>query len=57
MIINPLHSNISIHILHTILYVSLHAGKENWFNNQGLLKLVIISFVLMTVMRDSVLIM
>ena len=57
MIINPLHPNISIHILHTVLYVSLRAGKENWFNNQGLLKLVIISFILMTVMCDSVLIM
>ena len=57
MIINPLHPNISIHILHTVLYVSLQAGKENWFNNQGLLKLVIISLILMTVMCDSVLIM
>ena len=57
MIINPLHPNISKHILHTVLYVSLRAGKENWFNNQGLLKLVIISFILMTVMCDSVLIM
>lgn len=44
--IYPLHPNISKHILHTVLYVSLRAGKENWFNNQGLLKLVIISIIL-----------
>ena len=57
MIINPLHPNISKHILHTVLYVSLRAGKENWFNSRGLLKLVIISFILLTIMCDSVVIM
>ena len=32
------------------LHISLHAGKENLFNNQELLQLVIISFILMTLM-------
>ena len=31
----------------------LCAGKENLFNNQGVLQLIIISFILMTLMFDS----
>ena len=35
------------------LYISYGANKENLFNNQELLWLVIISFILLTLMRDS----
>ena len=35
------------------LYISWNADKENLFNNQELYKLVIISFILMTLMFDS----
>ena len=31
----------------------LSAGKENLFNNQKVLQLIIISFILMTLMFDS----
>ena len=34
-----------MHILQTVLYISLGADKENFFNNQELLYLVIISFI------------
>ena len=48
--INPLYLNISIHVLNTFLSKSLmvRTDKENSFDNQGLLKLVIVSFLLMT---------
>ena len=36
-----------------VLYISLCAGKENLFNNQEVLQLIIISFILMTLMCDS----
>ena len=42
-----------MHILQTVLYISLGADKENFFNNQELLYLVIISFILVTLMCDS----
>ena len=45
-----LHPNISKHNLHTVLQ---EADKENLFNNQELLWLVIISSVLMTFVFDS----
>ena len=47
---NPLYLNISIHVLNTFLSKSLmvRTDKENSFDNQGLLKLVIVSFLLMT---------
>ena len=45
--INPLHPNFSMHILLTVLYNSYGTDKENLFNNQELLKLVIILFILM----------
>ena len=35
------------------LYISLFAGKENLFNNQEFLQLIIISFILMTLMCGS----
>ena len=35
--LNPLHPNISMHILLTVLYEFLSAGKENFFNNQEVL--------------------
>ena len=40
-----------MHILYTVLYALLIcAGKENLFNNQEVLQLIIISFILMTLM-------
>ena len=48
--INPLDTNISIYFLHTVLYVSYGTDKENLFNNQQLLLLVIISLILVTSM-------
>ena len=42
-----------MHFLCTFLYISLGANKEKLFNNQELLWLVIISFILMTLMCDS----
>ena len=49
-----LHPNISMHNLHTFLHTfPKKADKENLFNNQELLWLVIISSVLMTFMFDS----
>ena len=45
-IINPLQPNISRHILQG-------ADKENLFNNQEFLLLVIISLILMTLLCDS----
>ena len=46
--INSLHLDISMHILHTVLYLYIFWGadKENLFNNQELLKLVNISSML-----------
>ena len=42
---NPLHSSISVYILHTI-----SADKENFLNNHEHSQFVIISFVLVTLM-------
>ena len=47
-----LHSSVSIHILYTVLFTFL-TEKENLFSNRELLKLVIISFVLVTYTFDS----
>ena len=53
-IIKPLHRNISMHILLTVLNTFLLcAGRENLFNNQEVLKFVIIAFILITLMFDS----
>ena len=41
-----------MHILHA-LYISWSTDKENLFKNQELNKLKIISFILMTIMFDS----
>ena len=52
-VINPLQPNISMHILHTVLYTFPKVlDKENLSNKQELLQLVIISFILMTFMCD-----
>ena len=47
--INPLHPNISMHILHTVLSC---ADRENLFNNQEVLQFIIIAFILITLMFD-----
>ena len=39
-----------MHLLHTVHYTFL---KESLFNNQELLQLVIISYILVTLMSDS----
>ena len=50
----PLHPNISVHIPHTVLYTFPKcASKENLFNNQKVLQLFIISFILVNLMFDS----
>ena len=36
-VVNPLHPNISMHILHTVLYTFPEADKENLSNSQELL--------------------
>ena len=51
-IINPLHPNTSMYILHTVLYF-YGADEENLFTDQKLLLLVIISFILITLVCDS----
>ena len=53
---NPLHSNSKMHILHTVLYTYPKALTRRicLVNNQDLLKLVIISFILPTSIFDSV---
>ena len=43
-----------MHILHTVLYIFVKVlKKENLFNNQALLQLVIIFFILMILMFNS----
>ena len=51
---HPLHPNISIHILLTVFYTfHSEANKENLFNNQENVELVIIFFILKILMNDS----
>ena len=50
MFVNPLHPNISMQILHTVLYTFPEVCV---FKNQELYKLVIISLILVTLMFDS----
>ena len=51
--INPLHPNINMHILHTVIHTFPKVQiKENLFNNQELVNLVIIYFTLMILMSD-----
>ena len=51
--INPLHPNIDMHILHTVIHTFPKVQiKENLLNNQELVNLVIIYFTLMTLMSD-----
>ena len=42
-----------MHILHTVFLPFLRCDKENLLGNQELLKLVIISFIPVTLMFDS----
>ena len=42
-----------MYILHSSLYISKGADKENLFANQKVPSLVIISFILMTLKWDS----
>ena len=51
--IKPVLPNISMNILLTVLYTLLGADMENLFNNQELLYFVIISYILLTLMFDS----
>ena len=52
--IDPLHPNISMYILHTVLYTfPPYVGKENLINNLEVLQSIVISFILMTLMFDS----
>ena len=52
--LNPLQPNTSVNILQTVVHkISYGVDRENLFNNQELLQLVIISFILMTLMPDS----
>ena len=51
---NPLHPNISIHILYTLFHTfPLVQAKESSLFNQSILGFVIISFILMISMTDS----
>ena len=50
MRVNPSLPNFSMHFLHTVLYTLL---REDMLNNQELLKLVIISYILLTFMFHS----
>ena len=51
--LNPLHPNISMHILHTVPYTFPKVLKENLFTDQKLLLLGIIYFILMTSIYGS----
>ena len=54
VLFNSLHPKIIMHILHTVLYTFPKVlDKENLSNKQELLWLVIISFILMTLICDS----
>ena len=51
--INSLQPNISMYILHTVLYTFPKVDKENLFKNQEPYELLIISLILVTLMFDS----
>ena len=54
MHVNPLHPNISLRILHTVLYTfSEVSARMIFLNSEELLSLVIFSFILTTLMFDS----
>ena len=54
MFVNPLQPNISMHILHTVLYTFPEVlTRGNVFKNQELYKLVIVSLILVTLIFDS----
>ena len=54
LLVKPLHPKISMHILFAVLYtLSKVLIEESLFNNQQLVQLVIISFILVTLVSDS----
>ena len=52
-----IYMNINVHNLLTVLYISYGIGKENFLNTQEPLQILIISFILMTLMCDSTVIL
>ena len=56
-VLNTLHHNFIMYILFCSLYISKGTDEENFFNSEELLLFMIISFILMTVMCDSGLIL
>ena len=50
----PLQPTIIMQILHTVLYILQVTDKENLFNNQDFPRLMINSFILMTLICDVV---
>ena len=54
MFVNPLHPNISMQVLHTVLYTFPEVlTRGNVFKNQELYKLLIIFLILETLVFDS----
>lgn len=57
-ILNPLHPDSGIYILHIVILNFPHStDKENLFDLQNLLKLVILSHILMTFIFDSIVVL
>ena len=52
-----IYMNINVHNLLTVLYISYGIGKENFLNTQEPLQILIISFILVTLMCDSTVIL
>ena len=52
-----IYMNITVHNLLTVLYISYGTGKDNFLNTQEPLQILIISFILMTLMCDSTVIL
>ena len=52
-----IYMNITVRNLLTVLYISYGTGKENFLNTQEPLQMLIISFILMTLMCDSTVIL
>ena len=53
----PLNPNIKMHILLTVLHISLGTSKENLFKYQDILSLVITFFILIAWMFEQVVVM
>ena len=52
-----IYMNITVHNLLTVPYISYGTGKDNFLNTQEPLQILIISFILMTLMCDSTVIL